>query len=142
MTEPVFQPEGSNYCVLACIASVTGHPLYHVIDIAVSLDIDIEVGVSLAEEYAIFQKLDYDKHIIIHSIMSPCLFADRTYLVTVPSLSIKGGLHRIVIQCKLENGICTPVIHDTQPVGERYGITQQLVSFVEVVEIVYTNLKL
>lgn len=144
MTKPVFQPEGSKCCVLACIASVTGCSLETVIETAKaeSLNFDINKCIPLNKELLIFQKLGFASNVLVHSNLSSNMYLNRLYLVTVPSLTKVGDFHRIVVICIDTGSEVVPIIHDPQPTGDRYGVTHKLIRFTEVVEIINSPLEL
>lgn len=140
---PVYQEVGSKHCVFACMASVLGLSIEDIIKEAKKLGIDTEVGCTLQDEYFLFHRLGYINNIIVYDVLSTKLCPDKLYLVTVPSLTVYGGGHRIIVQTTKDMSEDVPYkIHDPQPTGNRYGVTHKLIAFFEIVEFIDSYLQL
>jgi len=78
-----------NGCALVCVAMVSNQSLEVVEEAFPTFN---GVGTTAKELTAILDALD-----VLHIVYaSETIFMDRVYILTVPSLNIKGGLHNIV----------------------------------------------
>lgn len=119
--------QGKDECVLACVAMVTGHSLEHVRKLYGK---PCEgVGVNLINEMFLLNQLGYK------SILDPFgdILEHRVYLVTVPSKTLIGFTHRIVI----DNMFFQPekLVYDPQGTDEFTCYT----SFEEVCSVPFTD---
>jgi hypothetical protein len=84
--------QGFNDCVLACIAMVLNKELSEIHEVYPEFD---DNGVTIDDTIMILNRLgfaNYAKH------ASNRLFDNRTYIVTVPSLTTRGCNHAVVIE--------------------------------------------
>jgi hypothetical protein len=83
--------QGNNDCVLACIA--------------MCLDLTLEQvhkhypdykgeGINMRQTMTILDRLGHHDYV---QCVTNTLFSDRTYIITVPSLTVRGGNHAIVV---------------------------------------------
>lgn len=87
-------------CFLACAAMVNGIPLHQVYEVYPEFN---NIGITVKESILILDRLNIP-HIVY---ASDRLFYNKTYILTVPSLNIPGGLHNIVIVNHKDNSTQT-----------------------------------
>ncbi|WP_156829772.1 hypothetical protein [Methylovulum miyakonense] len=132
----VYQGENSKHCVAACIATILCCTLEEILSTAAGLGINPDIGMSGVDELRVLAQLGWENNIVQVSSLTNQLILGRTYLLTVPSLNTRGGIHRIVAKAKADQ---TFEIHDPCPSGLRYGIDHPLTGWTEVTEFVGAN---
>lgn len=92
----VLQPKGSKLCSIACVAMVTGQTLDEVMRQANINDVDSYTGTYLKDKV----KLCVLNNIYPKLIANSCMEYGYIYIAAVPSLTVRAGLHNIVIDLR------------------------------------------
>lgn len=133
----IYQEPGTKHCSAACIATLLNIPLDEVLAVAKAVGADADTGLTITQEFLIFQYLGYEYNLVQVSAMTPQLIPGRTYLITVPSLNHVGGHHRILVKAgDLEDPTNPTKIHDPNRHSKHYSEDFLPVSWAEVVEFV------